>query len=220
VLVSCGLLAEITVNGKHGPGDLAPATGDVTVSVRVLGPGWATADRVELYANGVKVREAAIERGDRPGVKWSGEWTLPRPRHDVHLVAVATGPGVEALHWPIARPYQSTSPVVRKRVVGATGAVWLDADGDGRRTSAFEYARQVVADAGGDWRKTVRALAAYDEAVAAQAAGLLRAGGVSPSAAEVREAARAAGEPVGRGFDAYAEAWRESQIARSDAPVK
>ena len=61
VLVSCGLLAEITVDGKYGPGDLAPATGDVKVAVRVLGPAWATADRVELYANGVKVREAAIE---------------------------------------------------------------------------------------------------------------------------------------------------------------
>jgi hypothetical protein len=34
---------------------------------------------------------------------------------------------------------------------------------------------------------------------------------------EVRAAARAAGEPVGRGFDAYAEAWRESRIARQDA---
>ena len=133
VLVSCGLLAEITVDGKFGPGDLAPATGDVTVAVRVLGPAWATADRVELYANGVKVHEAAIEEQGKAGLKWSGEWALPRPRHDVHLVAVATGPGVEGLFWPVAKPYQPTSPSVRKRVIGLTGAVWLDADGDGRR---------------------------------------------------------------------------------------
>ena len=65
--MSCGLLAEITVDGKYGPGDLAPATGDVTVAVRVLGPAWATADRVELYANGVKVREAAIEDEGKAG---------------------------------------------------------------------------------------------------------------------------------------------------------
>ena len=109
VMVSCGLLAEITVDGKYWPGDLAPAKVDVVASVRVLGPAWATADRVELYANGVKVREATIKDGEKAGVKWSGKWTLPRPAHDVHLVAVATGPGVEGLFWPIGKPYQ---PVV------------------------------------------------------------------------------------------------------------
>ena len=91
-------------------------------------------------------------------------------------------------------------------------------DGDGRRTSASEYAKKVVADAGGDWRKAVRALAGYDEAVTAQAAGLLRAGGVSPSDKEVRAAAAATGDQVLRGFDAYAEAWRESQVARQEPP--
>ena len=214
VLVSCGLLAEITVDGKYGLGDLAPVAGDVRVAVRVLGPGWATADRVELYANGAKVREAEITDGGKAGVKWAGAWVLPRPRHDLHLVAVATGPGVEGLFWPIAKPYQPASPVVRKRVIGLTGAVWLDADGDGRRTSALDYARKAVGD-GADWRKAVAALAGHDEAVAAQAAGLLRGRGVSPSAAEVRAAARAAGDAVLRGFDAYAEAWRESELARS-----
>jgi hypothetical protein len=218
VLVSCGLLAEITVDGKHGPGDLALAKGDVAVAVRVLGPSWAKADRVELYANGVKVREAAIKDDGKAGEKWTGKWTLLRPKHDVHLVAVATGPGVEGLFWPIAKPYQPTSPVVRKRAIGLTGAVWLDADGDGKRTSAREYATMIVGDAGKDWRKAVAALASYDEAVAAQAAGLLRIAGVAPSDKDVRAAAKAAGEPVLRGFDAYSEAWRESRIAREAKP--
>jgi len=47
VLVSCGLLADITVNDRYGPGDLVPA-GEARVAVRVLGPGWVTADKVEL----------------------------------------------------------------------------------------------------------------------------------------------------------------------------
>jgi hypothetical protein len=215
VLVSCGLLAEITVNGKYGPGDLAPVSGEVKAAVRVLGPGWVTADRVELYANGVKVKEARIEEGRRAGEKWSGEWTLPRPRHDLHLVAVASGPGVTDLCWPIAKPYQPSTPVVERRVIGSTGAVWLDADGDGKRTSAAEYARRLLRDAGGDWPKVVKALADYDEAVAAQAAGLLRAKGVSVRDEKVRVAAADAGEQVKRGFEAYAEAWRECEIARA-----
>src|SRR5262249_29933577 len=40
VLVSCGLLAEITVNDKYGPGDLVPGAAGVKAAVRVLGPGW------------------------------------------------------------------------------------------------------------------------------------------------------------------------------------
>src|SRR5438067_10320381 len=47
VMVSLGLLAEITVNDRFGPGDIAPAPGEVKVAVRVLGPGWTTAEKVE-----------------------------------------------------------------------------------------------------------------------------------------------------------------------------
>jgi hypothetical protein len=45
----------------------------------------------------------------------------------------------------------------------------------------------------------------------------LQARDVSVGTAEVREAARKAGPQVERGFQAFAEAWRESQIARGDA---
>ncbi|VTR92990.1 hypothetical protein : Uncharacterized protein OS=Planctomyces maris DSM 8797 GN=PM8797T_17112 PE=4 SV=1 [Gemmata massiliana] len=216
VTVSCGLLTEIAV-GAHGPGDLAPVKGDVEVSVRVLGPAWVKADRVELYANGVKVHESAIKDGNKAGEKWTGKWTLPRPAHDVHLVAVATGPGVEGLFWPIGKSYQPASLVVRKRVIGLSGAVWIAGDGDGKRSSARDYAKKVVADAGTDWQKAVKALGTYDEAVAAQAAGLLRGAGISPSDKDVRASARGAGAHVLRGFDAFAEAWRASQIARQEA---
>jgi hypothetical protein len=214
VMVSCGLLADIRVNDKYGPGDLVPVTSDVKVAVRVLGPSWVTADRVELYANGVKVREERIVDAKNPGVKWSGTWTLPRARHDVHLVAVATGPGVRELYWPIAKPYQPTSPIADPRVIGSTGPVWLDGDGDGKRTSARGYAQRLFKDAGGEWSKLVPALSAYDETVAAQAAGLLRAKGVSVEDDGVRAAVQKAGPHVEKAFEAFAEAWRESRIAR------
>ncbi len=83
VLVSLGLLTEITVNEKYGPGDLVPATDKVTVRVRVLGSAWTTADKVALFANGRKIREEAIAAGKKAGVKWSGVWELPRFAHDV-----------------------------------------------------------------------------------------------------------------------------------------
>jgi hypothetical protein len=220
VLVSCGLVTEISVNDKYGPGDLAVVTGDVKVLVRVLGPGWVKAERVELYANGVKVREARIPDGTRSGVKWSGEWVLPKPRHDVHLAAIATGPGVRALYWPIARPYQPMTPVVESRVIGATGAVWLDGDGDGKRSCARDHAERLLREAEGDWRKLLPALTGYDEAVAAQAASLLRARGVGLDEKPLREAARKAGPQVERGVEAYAEAWRASRIVRAGMEKK
>ena len=57
VMVSFGLLPEIIVDNKYGPGDLVPAASEVTVSVRVLGPAWTRANRVSLYANGQKIKE-------------------------------------------------------------------------------------------------------------------------------------------------------------------
>lgn len=210
VMVSCGLLAEIIVNGKYGPGDLVPSSGEVKVAVRVLGPDWAKADKIELFANGRKIREAKIAPdGRKAGVKWQGEWRLPRFRHDVHLVAIASGPAVTELYWPISKPYQQTSPRVDRRNIGATGAVWIDADGDGQRTSAFTYAERLLRTHGA--QKMVAALAGYDDAVAVQAASLLQARGIALD----MEAARKAGEHVERGFQAFAECWRDSEIARA-----
>jgi hypothetical protein len=185
----------------------------------VSGPSWVNADRVALYANGIKVRDETIRKEWRPtrsGVIWTGEWKLMKPKHDVHLVAIATGPGMTDLYWPIAKPYQPTENTVRKVVIGCTGAVWVDADGDGKRTSAFDYAKRIYKEVGGTWQKVVKALAGYDESVAAQAASLLRSDGVSLNEPEVRDAARRAGEQVARGFTAYWDEWRASQIARRE----
>src|SRR5262249_48029787 len=158
-----------------------PASDEVKVKVRVLGPDWVKADKVELYANGRKIREARIISKDgRPGVKWQGVWVLPRFRHDVHLVAVASGPGVTELYWPIAKPYQPTSPKVDRRVIGASGAVWIDADGDGKRTSAYAYAHRLMTTHGA--LKVIAALSDYDEAVAVQVASLFKARGITPDA--------------------------------------
>ena len=196
-----------------------PSSDETKVAVRVLGPSWVRADHVALYANGYKIREAKIGFNDPRlplGVKWSGEWKLPKLRHDVHLVAIASGPGVTDLFWPIAKPYQATSPIVERRVIGASGAVWIDGDGDGKRTSAYEYARRAEAAAGRDTAKRIRAIADYDEAVAVQTASLLQARGVSALDPVIRAEAGQAGAHVERGFVAFAEAWRAGQIAKAE----
>jgi hypothetical protein len=217
VLVSYGLIVEATVGGKYRSGDLAQLTGEeVEVELRVLAPSWISASRVQLYANGALVREESIESATANadtarGVKWRGIWRLPRPRHDVHLVAVALGPGVSGLYWPTAKPYQPASPDWTPYVLGVSGAIWLDADGDGKQTVAREYAERLVAEARGDSAKLAKGLANYDAATGAQAAHLLRLAGTSLEGDEISPDLRSQ-----TGFRTYIDAWRENERAKAE----
>jgi hypothetical protein len=220
VMVSFGLMAELEVNGRYGPGELAPAAGQTKVAVRVLGPAWIKAERVTLYANGQKIREAEITDGNAPGVKWSGSWTLPRLPHDVFLVAVAEGPDPQAPFWLIAKPYQPPTPEWQARVFGSSGAVWVDADRDGSPTSAYAYAQKLVAHAKGNTRQLFKKLAPYDETVAVQVAALLQEQGQDLNGSAVSGALAKASPATRRGFDRYRTAWQASQGAREGQAVK
>ena len=174
LLVSFGLLTTLSVDERFAVGDLATGLGDeMRVAVQVLGPSWVRADRVELFANGLKIREQTIaptERAEKARIVW----TIPRPKHDVHLVAIATGPGVTAPYWETPRPYQPTSKVFTPRVIGSTNPIWIDGDGDGQFTSARGYAVRLLEATKGAPEKRQAALAGYDEAVATQVADLTR----------------------------------------------
>jgi hypothetical protein len=165
----------------------------------------------------MKVQEADCDpkASARPGVKRTINWRLPKPPHDVYLTAVATGPGVTELYWPVAKPYQRMSSRWEPYVLGCTGAVWVDADGSGTVESAIDYARRVIAEAKGDTAVVIKGLSGYDAAVAAEAASLLRAAGVVTSPDVLEALARStAAEAVRVGFAGYAAAWRESDAAR------
>jgi hypothetical protein len=196
-----GLLTDMTVNERFNVGDLATnLAAQVRVTVRLLGPPWTSATNVWLFANGFKVREQALAHEHDRAVTW----TLQRPKHDVHLVAIATGPGVVAPYWAIPRPYQPVSPHWESRVIGSTNPIWLDGDGDGRFTAARAYAKRLVNEHGSDPAKLVSALNRFDEAVAAQAASFCAAAGQSLSSPALAEALKAGAPHVQRGFKAFA----------------
>lgn len=198
VMVSYGLLTELHVDGVHRPGDLLPVPAGqdmVPVRIRVLGPHWSQVDRIQLFANGIAVHDEDLTELDRdavehaslarptlpaqaagrqPGVKHQFTVWLPRPDHDVHLVAIATGPGIRESWWKTARPYQPDSPDWIPKTLGCSGAVWLDADGDGQRSCAADYAETVTSRAAGDVRRLTALLADCDAAVAVQAARLFQ----------------------------------------------
>ena len=173
LLVSMGLLAQLKVNDKFTVGDLATGLAEsIKVEATVFGPAWTQADRIELFANGILIREQKIEDDHRAGEKARIFWQLPKPAHDVHLVLIATGPGVTEPFWEIPRPYQPSSKTFVPRVIGSTNPIWLDADGDGRFESAFAIARRLIQESGGDRAKLQEALKRCDAAVVVQVESL------------------------------------------------
>lgn len=204
-VVSLGLLPQIKVNSIHGVGDLVTGAGaDLDVEVKVYGPSWTRVERVELYANGQRIRDEWPEGGAAGGEKARLRWRIGKPKHDVHLVAVASGPGVREPYWNLARPYQPDSPAWNPQAFGVTNPVWIDADGDGAFTAPRSLAKKVIAQHDQDTAAIVAELGHYDEAVAAQAASLLQARGTDVRAAAIGRVLQSAAEPVRRGFAAFA----------------
>lgn len=213
VRVSFGLLPEMVVDSIYGPGELVPASDQVVVSVRVLGPSWIKANHISLYANGQKIREADFTEENMSGIKWRGTWTLPRPQHDLFLVAIAEGPGTSAPFWPIAKPYQPTSPDWTPRVMGSTGAVWIDADQDGQWTSAYTYAKKLLAASKGDIQEFIKRLSSFDKTVAIQAAALLKEQGWTLKETDLEKALQQAAPSTSAGFKSFMEAWEASKTS-------
>jgi hypothetical protein len=226
-LVSMGLLVRLTVDERFESGDLVTHPGaELQVAARVFGPSWVTVTNVALFANGLLVREQAFDVAARPGAREGarpealegvarrgrgvgGEqavvrWRLPRPQHDVHLVAIATGPGMTAPFWAIPRPYQPVSRRWESRVIGSTNPIWIDADDDGRFSSARAYATELLARHGPVPSALLPALSRYDEAVAAQAASLCAAAGADLRSPSFARGLAEATAPVRRGFAAFA----------------
>jgi len=204
VLVSMGLLTEAWVDGRFGVGDFATGSdGRMKVRVRIQGPRWIAADRLELYANGQKIADRPIVSKPNAVVKADLTLDLPRPRHDVWLVAIASGPGVRELYWPIARPYQPNRAEWDPRVIGSTSPIRIDGDGDGRYSSPADYARRAVEAHPVNPGQLVAALAVYDEATAVQAASQCRWGKIDLATPAFRRAVDAGPQHVRHGFIAY-----------------
>lgn len=192
VMVSFGLLTEIEINESYGPGELAPPSDEIHVAVKVSGPAWIRAERVVLFANGKKIREEKITQQTAAGIKWRGSWNITLPTHDVFLTALAEGPDGNLPFWPIAKPYQPASPAWEGGVMGLSGAVWIDADRNGKRNSARDYAEHLSRQAGNDLNLLIQSLASYDEAVAIQVAALLYQKGKNLTGTEITKVLRRA----------------------------
>lgn len=173
LLVSMGLLAQVRINDRFAVGDLATElSSHLDVEALVSGPSWAKADHVALYANGILLREADIDDQGTAGEKAKIRWRIPRPAHDMHVVVIATGPGVASPHWALPRPWQPTSKTIASRVIGLTNPIWVDGDGDGEFQSAHAYASRLLEKHGEDRAGLAKDLERFDGSVATQVESL------------------------------------------------
>ena len=211
VSVSFGLLTEITVNNLYGAGDLVPASGDLQVSVKVMGPGWVKANKITLYANGQKIREAVISNHTRQVVKWQWKWILRNPSHDLILVAVAEGPGTQHPFWPIVMPFQHESPTFKPLLLGITGAIRVDADKDGHFSSAYEYAKTIWDSARHEVKHYIGRLSGFDKSVAIQAASILDENQIDLAGTDVTSVLSHAQTQIRSGFEQYIKYWKMSK---------
>ena len=204
-LVSMGLLTKIKVAEQFEVGELATGLPEkVVVEMEVLGPRWTIADQLTLYANGIPILEKKFRGAQDKVQKANLRYVMDRPKHDLYLVAIATGPGVTKPYWEIPRPYQHKTNKYVPRVLGATNPVWLDGDGDGLFTFPNGYARELVEQTNGDLEKTLASLANVDEAVAAQAAGILADQGFDLRSKEAKAKwEKASSESVRSGFASF-----------------
>ena len=200
VLVSCGLLVKMVVNGRYGPGELASGTRRINVVVEVLGPAWSNADSISLFMNGLSVKSAAVPARKGVPVRQRFTWDLTTPSHDVFLVALAWGKAPHNPFWPIAKPYQPMVPEWVPHMYAASGAVWVDGDRNGNRESASDYARRMITYYSKDHSSLFKALGRYDEAVARQVAVGLWQRGVDLRSAAIADPLKRAPVQVRTGF--------------------
>jgi hypothetical protein len=214
VLVSMGLLTNIKVKGGEHDfqvGDLATGlSGTIPVEVTVRAPGWIQAEQVTLFANGIPIRQHEITQprssqaiADKGGIQARVSWTLPLTPHDVHLIALATGPGVTQPYWKIPRPYQGTALDWTPHVIGSTNPIWVDADHDRRFTHARGYAEQLWERIGPNPEELFSGLDGFDRAIAAQTAGFYHQAGMNLQSPQIQELLRQAPAPVKQGFAAF-----------------
>lgn len=208
VNVSYGLMTTLEVSKDDDKED-------VVFKIETQFPHWIQAREMTLFANGRWIyRDSPDKAKTSP---WSRKFRLPKPKHDVFYVAIATGPGIEQPYWKTALPYQPDSVSTETFVIGCSGARWFDADGDGKFTSAREYAEQLFLAAEKDLAKALQLFeeGEFDSAVGAHLAHTYRKNGGSLSSKEFQAGMRSTDLGIRDGFSDYLREWRDSQIARS-----
>jgi hypothetical protein len=207
-LASLGLIARMTISDGAdrskiaGPGDLlSPTNQELNAHIIVDAPlAPNKSPKLVLYANGTATEELSLPRAR--GTHHEVTIPITRPVHDTHYVLIATIDFDPAPEWGLARPYQPTSRHFELRLIGAINPIWVDADRDGKFSSARDYARVLLS------KKLPNSglfeqLSTFDYSVAAQCAELLDENGQNLQSEELLTLLAKSDPEIRRGFEDY-----------------
>ena len=100
-------------------------------------------------------------------------------------------------------------------MIAASGAIWIDADGNGKRNAALDYANKLLEDTDGDLDAIFRQIDDYDAAVIAQVADLLVQRGTTPRDPAVISHLKSSSPTVRTAYNRYRDQWFESERVRA-----
>lgn len=204
VTVSYGIFVRLSAENQYEMGDLVKVSPNkpVSLQVEVRSPDWLAPSHVQLYVNGELFAER--DRTHAKNKEWNEAWResfeIPPALFDAHVVAVATGPGIEAGFWCCAKPYQPVSSDWKSHIFGMSGAVWLDRDDNGQRNSPRDYALRLVEKSSNQPQQLVQSLGLYDRATAIQALSALSQKDSSLASPALRQAIESADAHVKAAF--------------------
>jgi hypothetical protein len=153
--ISLGIFADILVDGRYKMGQTnSVKNSEVAVDLRVAAPSWVHPRRALVFLNGQEVASKEVLYTDNAPTDVHINFSVPKPKHDAHLVCIVLGDGVTHPSWKTEEKF----------TLAATNPIFLDADGDGKYTTPRETARTLLAQADDKWSATLK----EDDAVALQ----------------------------------------------------
>ncbi len=100
--------------------------------------------------------------------------------------------------------------------MAVTGAIFVDADGDGDFSCAKKYAARICMDAKNDIASVTRELKRFDSSTAAHAAAIVHSTSPEDFVADVLPVARKSSPHIRQAFETYYDAWQKSERARAE----
>jgi hypothetical protein len=137
VSVACGLFANLTANDKHGIGatvHLSATEPVLNLKMEVQAPSWVTCHKAELIENGVVIQTFDIP--ESKSINRLQETIRLQPKKDSWYVLIAYG------DRPMAPMVQGEEKPVFP--IGFTNPIWVDADGDQKVQSVYDYSAQLI----------------------------------------------------------------------------
>ena len=156
VTVASGIFPQIMVDGKNAIGETYSSKNKtIQLQLKVQAASWVSCSKAELVKNGVVVQEFDLRRNG--SAVCLDTLVEVQPEKDSWYILIAHG---DKPMFPMVGEIED--PAIP---LGFTNAVWVDADGNGKIVSVFDYAKKIVNENSNNIKALSQALAKESEIV-------------------------------------------------------